>query len=53
MVVPSVAIIKGRKAAEGRFPYFVSLINKKGAHRCGGVLIAPDMVLTAASCSTK
>ncbi len=33
-----------------RFPYYVSLVNGQYAHVCGGSLIAPDIVLTAAHC---
>jgi secreted trypsin-like serine protease len=50
-IVPCGAIIGGSTAVDERFPYFVSLADANGAHRCGGALIAPDMVLTAASCN--
>jgi Trypsin len=33
-----------------RFPYYVALLNSKYSHVCGGSLIAPDAVLTAAHC---
>jgi V8-like Glu-specific endopeptidase len=45
-------IINGRKVdhASDRFPYFVSLRDNYDYHLCGGTLIAPDIVLTAAHC---
>jgi V8-like Glu-specific endopeptidase len=33
-----------------RFPYYVALRNSNNEHICGGTLIAPDIVLTAAHC---
>lgn len=50
-IVPCGAIIGGYEGVDERFPYFVSLVDANFAHRCGGALIAPDMVLTAASCN--
>jgi V8-like Glu-specific endopeptidase len=38
-------IVNGHDAVPGRFPYFVAL-----QHYGGGVLIAPDIVLTAGHC---
>jgi secreted trypsin-like serine protease len=43
-------IIGGTPTIAGRFPYHVSLLNQFGGHSCGGTLIAPDLVLTAAHC---
>eukprot|EP00873_Tetraselmis_striata_P043547 jgi/Tetstr1/463811/TSEL_008625.t1 len=43
-------ISRGRDAS-GRYPYYVSLRYKSGDfHFCGGALIAPDTVMTAAHC---
>jgi len=43
-------IINGNKATEGRYSYAVSLQDDVG-HFCGGSLIAPDVVLSAAHCA--
>jgi trypsin len=42
-------IIGGSETPSNRFPYAVSIQDNIG-HFCGGSLIAPDMVLTAAHC---
>ncbi|KAJ3590261.1 hypothetical protein NHX12_008215, partial [Muraenolepis orangiensis] len=42
-------IIGGSVAKEGQLPWQVSL-HYQGHHTCGGVLVAPDFVLTAAHC---
>ena len=42
-------IIGGKEAVAGKFSYVVSLADNIG-HFCGGSLIAPDVVLTAAHC---
>ena len=44
-------IIGGFSAPKDRYPYYVSLSDRFGDHRCGGVLVAPEVVLTAAHCS--
>eukprot|EP00980_Cylindrotheca_fusiformis_P031607 scaffold26676_cov137-Cylindrotheca_fusiformis.AAC.5 len=44
-------IIGGFDAPQGRYPYMVELVNRDGSQRCGGVLVATDVVLTAAHCS--
>ena len=43
-------IINGEEAPEGRYSYAVSLQDNYG-HFCGGTLIAPDVVLSAAHCA--
>lgn len=46
---PGERIFQGKPAEEGEFPYLVSL-RSLGNHFCGGVLIAPNVVLTAGHC---
>ena len=43
-------IINGTEAPRQRFPYMASL-SSNGRHVCGGTLIAPDIILTAAHCA--
>jgi secreted trypsin-like serine protease len=46
-------IIGGMDAVEDSYPYVVSLQYISTGHRCGGSLIARDVVLTAAHCQIK
>ncbi|XP_063218655.1 trypsin-3-like [Bacillus rossius redtenbacheri] len=49
-VVPNLKIVGGRPAARGRWPWQVAIFNEKQDVYCGGTLIAPKWVLTAAHC---
>lgn len=44
-------IIGGTAAVPGTHPFLVSLLGSSGSHSCGGTLIAPDIVLSAAHCT--
>lgn len=44
-------IVGGTDAAERRFPYYVAMYRQDNSFICGGSLIAPDVVLTAAHCN--
>jgi trypsin len=44
-------IVGGDDAAKERYPYYVSLVDGAMNHRCGGSLIASDVVLSAAHCA--
>jgi len=43
-------ILNGVDAEQGRYDYMVSLTDADDRHLCGGTLIAPDIILTAAHC---
>lgn len=47
----SARIINGGFAPVGRFPYAVSIRRQGRQHFCGGSLIAPNLILSAAHCS--
>ncbi|ODN05517.1 Trypsin-1 [Orchesella cincta] len=52
--IPSVIIAKiagGAPASAGEFPFQVSLRNSGFGHICGGAIISPSLVVTAAACT--
>lgn len=44
-------VIGGHDATPNRYPYYVALQTAENKTECGGTLIAPDVVLTAAHCA--
>ncbi|XP_016146250.1 transmembrane protease serine 13b isoform X1 [Sinocyclocheilus grahami] len=49
---PGSRIIGGNVAADGQWPWQASL-HFQGSHSCGGTLVAPDFIITAAHCFPK
>ena len=49
----SLAISGGKESRPGAWPWQVAIMNKHGETFCGGTLIAPGWVLTAAHCVRK
>jgi Trypsin len=48
---PTPKIIGGTEVTKGRYPYMVVLLDRSFQLICGGSLIAPNVVLTAAHCT--
>lgn len=50
---PTKRIVGGNDAPQFRYPYFVALRESyNGEHKCGGSLVAPDVIMTAAHCES-
>lgn len=48
----NIRIVDGTAATESQFPYQVS-IRSNGMHKCGGVIISKNFILTVARCVIK
>lgn len=48
---PAVAIVGGKEALPGQFPFQVSIRNDGFGHICGGFIASPNLVITAGACT--